>query len=381
MAEMIQGMRITKNINQDRRVVDMSKKIALLKPEKAPLTVILKRMGTRPASNAIFHWLEDNLQARWSKVASTTESTPGTEVTVPVGDGGLFAADDVVKIPRTNEIMRVISVANDKLTVTRGFGETQAVNLEQGDDLLIIGNARIEGGLGAEPSSTITATRYNYTQIFKTSVQVSKTQEATELYGGGDRAYQRSKKGIEHMEDLERAFIFGEKSEHYGTNEVVRTAGGVLSFMTGSPTLEVATPDGFTQGALDEFLEDVFRYGSQKKTLFASSRLITRINEWALGKLQVEIGEKTFGLATTTYVSPHGILNIVKHPLFEGPYNGMGLILDLENVKYRPLKGRDTKLETNIQPNDADYYKDQYLTEAGIELKLPQTHALIKGVE
>jgi hypothetical protein len=81
------------------------------------------------------------------------------------------------------------------------------------------------------------------------------------------------------------------------------------------------------------------------------------------------------------YVSPHGILNIVKHPLFEGYYNGMGMILDLDNVKYRPLKGRDTKLETNIQPNDADYYKDQYLTEAGIMVKLPKTHAVIKGVK
>lgn len=381
MADMVKGIRTTKNINQDRRVVDMSKDIALLKPEKAPLTVILKRMGTKPASNAIFNWLEDNLQARWSKFDGTTETSPTESVKVAVGDGALFAVDDIIKVPRTNEIMRVVSKANDVLTVTRGFGETEASNLNAGDDLLIIGNARVEGGLGADPLSTITATRFNYTQIFKTAVQVSKTQEATELYGGGDRAYQRMKKGIEHMEDLERAFIFGEKSEHYGSGEVVRTTGGVLSFMTDSPILEVASPEAFTQGALDEFLEDAFRYGSQKKTLFASSRLITRINEWALGKLQVEIGEKTFGLATTTYVSPHGVLNIVKHPLFEGPYNGMGLILDLDNIKFRPLKGRDTKLETNIQPNDADYYKDQYLTEAGIELKLPKTHAIIKGVK
>ena len=378
---MVKGMRTTKNINQDRRVVDMSKDIALLKPEKAPLTVILKRMGTRPASNTIFNWLEDNLQARWSKFTGVNEESPGNTVTVPTGDGLLFAVDDIIKVPRTDEVMRVTAVTGDTLTVVRGFGETEAENLNEGDDLLIIGDARIEGGLGAIPVSTVTATRFNYTQIFKTAVQVSKTQEATELYGGGDRAYQRMKKGIEHMEDIERALIFGEKSEHYSAGEVVRTTGGVLSFMADSPTLEVASPDAFGQEALDEFLEDVFRYGSQKKTLFASSRLITRINEWALGKLQVEIGEQTYGLATTTYVSPHGILNIVKHPLFEGPYNGMGLIIDPDNVKFRPLKGRDTKLETNIQPNDADYYKDQYLTEAGVELKLPKTHAIIKGVK
>lgn len=377
MAQNIVGMRHTKNINQDRRVVDMSKKIALLKPEKAPLTVILKRMGTRPASNAIFNWLEDNLQARWSKAngAATAET-----VKVPTGDGALFMTDDIIKVPRTDEIMRVVSVANDTLTVERAFGETEQAPIEDGDDLLIIGNARIEGGLGAEASTTVTATRFNYTQIFKTAVEVSKTQEATELYGGNDRAYQRNKKGIEHMEDLERAFIFGEKAEKYTGGQVRRTTGGVLSFLASSPTLEVASPEDFCQEAMDEFLEDVFRYGSQTKTLFASSRLITRINQWAVDKLQVEMGEKTFGLAVSKYVSPHGILNIVKHPLLEGFYNGTGIILDLDNVKYRPLKGRDTKLETNIQPNDADYFKDQYLTEAGIEVKLPKTHAVIKGV-
>lgn len=377
----IQGIRQTKNINQDRRVVDMSKEIALLKPENSPLTVILKRMGTEVANNPIFHWLEDGLQPRWTKFVGSNETEAGATITVKDGDGTLFNIGDIIKVPRTNEVMRVTGRTSDTLTVSRGYGVTEATPLQTDDDLLIIGNAIKEAGDVPEALSTVTTTVYNYTQIFKTSVKVSKTQEASQLYGGSDRDYQRSKKGIEHMEDLERAFIFGERAEHYGADEIVRTTGGVLSFLTTAPILDVSADGNLTQDDFDAFLEDVFTYGSNKKTLFASGRLLTRLNAWALDKLRVEIGEHTYGLATTRYESPHGILNIVKHPMFIGPYNGLGIILDMDKVKYRPLKGRDTKLETNIQPPGADYYVDQYLTEAGIMLKNPEAHAIIRGVQ
>jgi hypothetical protein len=44
------------------------------------------------------------------------------------------------------------------------------------------------------------------------------------------------------------------------------------------------------------------------------------------------------------------------------------------------LKGRDTKLMTNIQNNDEDGRRDMYQTECGLEIKLPKTHGIIKLV-
>jgi len=46
-------------------------------------------------------------------------------------------------------------------------------------------------------------------------------------------------------------------------------------------------------------------------------------------------------------------------------YGGMGVVLDMENLAYCPLKGRDTKLLTNRQDNDEDSQKDEYLSEFG----------------
>jgi hypothetical protein len=51
-------------------------------------------------------------------------------------------------------------------------------------------------------------------------------------------------------------------------------------------------------------------------------------------------------------------------------------------VWYRPLIGnghnRDTYIKTNVQENDIDGRKDMILTEAGLEIDLPETHGLIK---
>ena len=54
--------------------------------------------------------------------------------------------------------------------------------------------------------------------------------------------------------------------------------------------------------------------------------------------------------------------------------------IDLDHVAYRPLVGnghnRDTHIMTNVQTPDEDSRKDQIITEAGLEVTLPETHAL-----
>ena len=54
----------------------------------------------------------------------------------------------------------------------------------------------------------------------------------------------------------------------------------------------------------------------------------------------------------------------------------------MKNVAYRPLVGngisRDTFIETNVQTPDIDGRQDQIITEAGLEISLPETHAILK---
>jgi len=384
MSELTIGLRHTGNINQLRRKLDVSDRIFLLQPNKAPLTVLLRKLAKKPTINPIFYWFEDDLQPKWDAV-DHAGGYGASDTSIVVDRGALYSVNDLVKVPGTGEVMLVTSVdpVNNTITVKRGIGETAPASLLNGDPLVIIGNAHKEGSLAPEAKGTVVETVYNYTQIFRTTVKVTKTQEASELYGGSDRLYQRRKKAIEHAVDIERAFLFGERSEDLSGSEPRRTTRGVISFLTASTDniLDVSSDGKLSEGLLEEFFESLFRYGSNKKVCFASPRLISIFNAFGRDKIRMVVGEETFGIKVMQYISAHGELQLIKHPLLEGSvYGKYGIILDLEeDIKYRPLKGRDTMLNTNIQPPDADYVMDEYLTEAGLELRSPKKHGLIIG--
>jgi hypothetical protein len=70
-------------------------------------------------------------------------------------------------------------------------------------------------------------------------------------------------------------------------------------------------------------------------------------------------------------------MNMVQHPLLTNGYADYSIALDMDYLAYRPLSGRDTKLMTNIQAADEDGRRDQYITEAGLELRLPKAHGIL----
>ncbi|HWR54906.1 MAG TPA: DUF5309 family protein [Negativicutes bacterium] len=378
---MRQGVTSTGDIASYRQKIDMSEKIAQLRPNAAPLTVLLKRMkNKRTVYNPEYDWMEDDLYARWDAINAAAGYAVG--ITALVVDNALyFIEGDTVKVPRTGEVMLVtaINTTTNTLTVKRGYGTTAAAALVDNDPLVIIGNANEEGaglrGIRAQDPNKVT----NYTQIFRTPVGLTRTQDKTRNHGPKEKAYQRMKAGIMHKVDMERAFLFGEKGKDTGTQgKPRRTTAGILSYMTYNVLdCSAATP---TAGAINTWLEEVFLYGSSEKVLLASAKLCTIFDNIAENKLQTVPGAKTYGVAIKEYLSTHGKLYIVKHPLLEGAvYGKYGIAVDMENIAYCPLDASDTQLLTNRQNNDEDQEKDEYLTEAGIELRLPKTHAIIKN--
>ena len=82
----------------------------------------------------------------------------------------------------------------------------------------------------------------------------------------------------------------------------------------------------------------------------------------------------------TTFITSYGVMQVVYDPLLKGStYGGYGLVLDMKNIRYAYLNGRDTQLRTGIQAPDQDGVMDEYLTECSVEVKLPKTHMLITG--
>jgi len=373
----------TNTIAEHRLRIDMSEKIAELEPNASPLITLTKKMKRRRVvTNPEFNWMEQDPGNRWDAINNSAGYDNSATVWT-VDNAGYFRVGDIVQVPSTTEVVLVTAVddTENTITVIRGWGGSTTASLKDDEPLVILGNANEEGAKLREIKTTEPVKKTNYTQILRTPVGVTNTLAATSTYGPKAMAYYRHLDGINHAIDMERTMWLGKKGKDIHNGKPRRTTGGILEFLTEN-VLDVSAIGGLTEQAFTEWLEDVFRYGSSEKILFACGRLCTIIDLWAQNKLKTVPGERTYGVKVKEYVSSHGTLYIVKHKLFEGPvYGGMGVILDMNNVAYCPLKGRDTKLLTARQDPDEDAVKDEYITEFGVEVRLPKTHAIIKGVD
>ena len=98
-------------------------------------------------------------------------------------------------------------------------------------------------------------------------------------------------------------------------------------------------------------------------------------------RYNIEKAQGSFGHQVLQIETIHGTMNLVKEPLFRGFASGFLCLVDMDNIAYRPLVGngvnRDTQIMTNVQAADEDLRKDMILTEAGLEVSLPESHMLI----
>lgn len=383
--EVIQGSRDTLNILQARRVVDMANEIALLEPNASPFMSFLKisKKNVRTVTNPRFDWLEDDILPRVDAI-NEADGYAANITSIKVDNGIYFRPGDQVKIPRTGEVILVTAAdaATNTLTVVRGYGITTAQAIVNKDVLLIIGDVSEEGALSRHVRTTKEVNKFNYTQIFKWPFEVTNTEQASKLYGGKDLNYQQMKAGVEHKVQQARAFMFGERKEDSGPNGKPRRAtGGLLSFLTEN---NYDAGGQLTKSEFDNNISEVvFKHGSKDKILLCSARFLSVVNGWGETYLRINKEVMTkFGLKIFEYVTPFGTYHLMNEQrILDGAvYGAYGIVLDPENVRFCPLQGRDTKLETNIQPNDQDGRKDQYITEAGLEVQLAKTHGVITGV-
>ncbi len=398
------GSRNTLNIEQSQRIPDVDDKLFLLEPGESPLTAFLTQIGKisdgggkfkgmalqkRVVYNPEFTEYEDQYSGVWAQINNGAGYASGaTALVVDNPSAAIFSKFDLIKNTRTGEIMRVTAVdySTQTLTVTRGAGATAAAAINDNDWLLVIGPAFEEGSKSGDSNTTKLVKVTNYSQIFKTKFGVTQTENASKLYlsanPGGDLRYLRAKYGIEQAKKIERAYWFNEKKEVTGPDgKPLRLTGGILEAIITAGNVQDEAASALTETEFRTFLQNyAFKYGSSEKYFFCGNVVLGYLESFAANKLYIVPSDKTYGVEVRKYQSSFGTLNIIRHPMFENQYAGMGVVLDLSTIKHCTLNGRDTLLETNIQDNDADEEVDQYKTEAGLQRVNFEKNALLKGV-
>jgi len=378
------GIKGTGNLGVTRQY-DIADVISLLDVNRYPLLAILTNAGKDPVTkqgkamkkkettDPEFKWFEDEYGKR-KLTGSGTIDPDGGDLTI-TGESQYCQVGDVILVALQKWVFE-ITVIVDANTVTVGAekgGATGAAASAVGD-VWIIGNANEEGSGLREIKSTTISQPYNYCQIFKTPIGITETAKNTKGWTKeNDFDYQRKKKAVEHMVDIERAFLFGKRNEDTSGTHPKRFTGGILDRIA---TYATASVD--TEAEFESWLENAFAHGNVEKYLFAAAAIISMVNSWAKGKLQIVDKAKSYGLQIIDYISPHGIVHMIKHPLLTGTtYGNYGMMLDMETLTYRYLSNRDTKLKTNVQDPGEDSQVDQYLTECGLQMEQESRHAIM----
>lgn len=389
----IQGMRGTGEFGTDFRPKNYRELYTLLEPNgNAPLNAMLAMGSSSSTNDPEYKNFRDALPER-RVVAGTVPSSPSNSTTgFPVtGDDRKFIVPGTILVnSTTGEVMRVSTAAANggdtamDLTVVRNVGEGTALNLTTADELFIAGYAAPEGDTTPTPISFDATVATNYTQIFRTAFSVTNTLNATYLRTGNKEDEQRTKALKLHMSDIERAMIFGKKSEtDAGTSTPMRTTGGLIEAIS---TVKDGTVD-YTNGVITEadfdllLIEEIFKYGSNQKIAFVGPRVANHLQQIGKNRFQPTQVQGTYGVNVTRYQTFAGDLLVHLHPQFRqlSHMRDSMLVVDFPDLEYRYLDGRDTQLLENRQNNDEDLVKHEYLSECGLELKQDLTHAYIKN--
>lgn len=382
MPSTVQGVRGTASILANRQVIDISKTIHLLEPSAYPLVTFCNSLGkSKPAHNPVVRWMEDELAP---KTDLANGAVAANVAAITVDNGGWWRTDDIGHIPRTGENFRVTAVAGNVLTTVRSYGAQAAAAIVDDEPIWNLGPAQREGDTSRALLSTLEVEQSNRTQIIRTPFGTTNTQSATDLYDGNDFDYQARKAAIDHAVSIERFLIFGQNNQATVAGQPLRTMSGILEYIQ---TNRVDVGGVLTEAEFDAFCEVAFRYGgTEQKLLMASGRLIQAINNFHKEKMDTVPLKEAYGLNLRRYVSPFGTVLISYHRQFVGTiYSGMGVLVDMDKIVLRPLRGGRSAGNlavrvTNIQANDEDSRRDEYLTECSLEFQNEKAHALLTGV-
>jgi len=390
----------TFNIGSDEIIRSVSK-LVMIEPRRYALMGMLHSQGlnfqiepsvvnvtgspisVKIVSNPKFEMQRDTIED--IKTTVTTEAAADATSLV-VADGGLIPKYALLYIPRTGEIVRATAVTANTATIARATSGTTAAIILADDDVIIMDSAYSENEVSGDISFHNTEFDFNYTQISREPYGNSRTEQGTVKYGI-DNSYDRKKKFslIKLLRRNNGTMWLGGRSIDTSIN--YRTTGGVLSFIDTDNVYDVN--GSLTQAEFEYWMRKyALAYNNTKKTLFACSKLIERITSWATDK-QISVSTAqvvSLGLSVKTYHTAWGDLDIVYEPYFDeitsgaNPLSTYGVCLDLSFVKLVYFVNGVLKADDDIQENDRDGRKGEWLMEFGVQVDNPKSHAIIRGV-
>lgn len=402
------GLRGTGDWGTDERPKNFRQSILWMEPNGDTPLLGLSSMvkgKSETVDDPEFSWWNEpmdivRLQVNGALIAGDTLITvdslnpDGTNIKRNWGTALNLVPGDVLMVEPTTDVItdtaeRIIVTQVHSATafsVTRGASGTTPAAIGDNVFLLLVGSAFGEGT--AEPSSVSrNPIKYsNYTQIFKTSYEISGTANNTNARTGDALANDKKRRSFDHARAMEWAMMYGKKYEGVDANgKPLRFMGGLRSYIAPDNIKMLANDWGLYKSVaagnnLIDMMSAVFDYSSpagDTRVALCGNGALNAINKAIMnssgaGGTRIEWGakEKAWGINFRELIFPQGRLMLKTHPLMSrhSMYtNGMWL-LDMSSIKYVPLKGRDTKPLDNIQNKGEDVIRGMWQTECSLRV-------------
>jgi len=276
----------------------------------------------------------------------------------------------------------------------------QQIRFSQGARGQVVGTAFPEGSKYPDSWRDELLPVEGYCQIFKTASPMFTGSSMATRYRGIANEFLRvwREKLMEHKMDIEHAMLFGVGRVEGPEDgiEPKRYTWGIVPYISMFGIVQQMSYSASGYNDFIDFMEYFYapeRGNMGPKLWLASRKVIAWLQKLGsntfLGntlaqsiRFNLENVQGRFGHRLLRIDTIFGEAFFVQEPLFRGPYEDYAVAVDLRNVRYRPLAAngisRDTFIETNVQDPGVDGRIDQIITEAGLEITLPETHAILK---
>lgn len=420
------GMRGTGDWATDQRPKNWREGILHEYPNgMAPLTALMSKMSEGPVDDPEFNWWTKSLPTQGGDITAG-EIYTDSAMTSACGDASAAGAILYVKtteavashfreghqaLLRDSSDYEVDINAKVLAVQKNGASSCITVKLLEADDnssthgasdvdrILVIGNLNAEGAAMPDAIAYDPTKIYNYTQIFRTPLEITRTARLTKMRTG-DNYTEAKREALEmHSIEMEKAFIWGIRTENVGSNgKPERTTRGLIDVIKTYASGNVSdysldtdySGESWLVGGedwLDNRLRLMFRYGKREKLVFAGDGALLAINRLAksTGDFSLVPSTKSYGIQVTEWQTAFGKINIVTHPLFsyETTNQYSMVVFEPSQLKYRYIT--DTTFYKDPDKGNTGWTRkdgtsEEFLTECGLEYHFPTGWGYLNGV-
>ena len=345
--------------------INIDELIYMLNPDDLPMLGGINSDGfpvvpRQPVDNTEFFWLEDEFLTPRTTLASAY-TAGGTTLTVASGSAERFAVGDALRIDDEIFVVTAVNSTTDVLTVSTGQAGTSNANHANASEVIGIGTLLAEGSIGDEQFTG--RTKYsNYTQIWTSKIQISRTAQRIPKYGiANELARQTRKIMLAEGVNMEQSLLYGVKYQS-GTT---RATGGVSQFVTTNVFDAAASGDWLTVEEVERAQQIAYDAGGQFTAIVSNPANFAALNNLAgaerIQTVTVE-DERRGRRRATSVITEFGDVLLVRNRYCKAT-DAFGL--NRENVIYRVFQ--PMVMQPLAKTDDKDNY--MFVAEGGFEVK------------